>query len=137
MSNQSDAKEAVTGAAAERPLRGGKPIARVFWASSRKAVRRLYNEMDRLPVFQVTPRGVLYAFESRLLKHLEMLSDAKEQEIAKATMGALPTPPALALKARQPARSLHKMPAREAAAPHPPRDAVVNKSRNKQENVTA
>ena len=92
--------------AAERPLRGGKPIARVVYNDdSRKAVRRLYNEMSRLPVFQLTPRGPLYAFELRLLKHLEMLSDAKEQEITEAALRVAAAPPSPPPKARAPVRS--------------------------------
>jgi hypothetical protein len=110
MSDQASVKAVATAqavtAAVERPLRGGRPIARIIYNDdSRTAVRRLYNEMDRLPVFQLTPRGPLYAFESRLLKHLEMLSSAKEQEIAEAAMRAAAAPPAAQLKPPKRARA--------------------------------
>jgi hypothetical protein len=105
MSDQPSAEAAKTNAEGDL-LRGGKPIARVAYNDdSPKAVRRLYAEMARLPVFQLTPRGPLFAFRSRLLKHFEALSLAKEQQIVEAAMRTAAALPTAQPKTPKPARA--------------------------------
>ena len=66
-------------------LRGGKRIAKFNYGSDEKEdVKRLYAEAPRLPVFQEVPGGPLLAFKSKLRKHYEALSAAKELAIAAA-----------------------------------------------------
>lgn|SRR5262245_58561591 len=63
-------------------LRGGEEIARVIFGANDKAtVRRLYNEQDRWPVFQLAKNGVLYALRSKIQAHLETKSAEKEARI--------------------------------------------------------
>jgi hypothetical protein len=78
-------------------LRGGKRIAKFIYRSDKpEDVKRLYAEAPRLPVFRTVPGGPLHAFKSRLLKHYQALSDAREREIAEAAkqrlLGVDPTP---------------------------------------------
>jgi hypothetical protein len=88
-------------------LRGGKAIAKFIYRSGKpEDVKRLYAEAPRLPVFRTVPGGPLHAFKSRLRKHYEALSDAKEREIAEATeqrlLGVGTTPPKPRLKTNKP-----------------------------------
>lgn len=102
---------------AERPLRGSKPIARFLYGDdSPKTVRTFYNEAPHLPVFQLVPGGPFQAFPSKLQRHLEALSEAKEKAIAEAALPAAETPTApkpAPIQSRQ-------APARKVAAPRKP-----------------
>jgi hypothetical protein len=70
-------------------LRGGREIALAIYGSSNKAaVRRLYHEQDRWPVFTLDESGVLYALRSRLQAHLEAQSAEKEARILAAAKAA-------------------------------------------------
>ena len=77
-------------------LRGGQDIAKeIYGKSDRKALRRLYHEQDRWPVFKLDDTGTLYALRSRLRAHLVAMSAAKEARIAAAakTVGKITVPP--------------------------------------------
>jgi hypothetical protein len=64
-------------------LRGGKVIAKeIYGEDDRKAVRRLYHEQAKWPIFQLDDTGFLYALRSRLRAHLEAKSTEKEAYIA-------------------------------------------------------
>jgi hypothetical protein len=79
MSNQTDlADDLLIGAAA---------IAlEIFGNDDRTNQRRVHHLRHRLPVFQLTEDGMLYAFRSRLRAHLEAKSLEREQEIAAAAI---------------------------------------------------
>jgi hypothetical protein len=67
-------------------LRGGQDIAKeIYGKSDRKAIRRLYHEQERWPVFKLDDTGTLYALRSRIRAHLEAKSAVKEARIAAAT----------------------------------------------------
>ena len=78
-------------------LRGAKVIAKeIYGEDDRKAIRRLYHEQDKWPIFQLDDSGVLYALRSRLRAHLEAKSAEKEARIAaanKTTGKTTPAPP--------------------------------------------
>jgi hypothetical protein len=83
-------------------LRGGEEIALAIYGSDDKAtVRRLYNEQDRWPVFQLSKNGVLYALRSKIQAHLETKSAEKEARILAAAKAALAPK---AVKAKSPRR---------------------------------
>jgi hypothetical protein len=64
-------------------LRGAREIAKeLYGEDDRKAVRRLYHEQDRWPIFQHDDNGALYALRSRIKAHLHAMSAAKEAAIA-------------------------------------------------------
>jgi hypothetical protein len=77
-------------------LRGAKVIAKeIYGEDDRKAIRRLYHEQDRWPIFQLDESGVFFALRSRIRAHLQAKSAEKEariaaaaEEVAKATTRA-------------------------------------------------
>jgi hypothetical protein len=76
-------------------LRGAREIAKeIYGEDDRKAVRRLYHEQDRWPIFQHDDNGALYALRSRIRAHLHAMSAAKEAAIAVASVAkTTPAPP--------------------------------------------
>jgi hypothetical protein len=75
-------------------LRGAKVIAKeIYGKDDRKAVRRLYHEQTKLPIFQLDDTGFLYALRSRLRAHLEAKSAEKEARIAAAEGKTTAQPP--------------------------------------------
>jgi hypothetical protein len=76
-------------------LRGGKEIALVLYGDdSEEAVRRLYHEQDRWPVFQLDRNGVLFALKSRLLAFIANKSaEAEARILAAAKPAPMPKPP--------------------------------------------
>jgi hypothetical protein len=88
-------------------MRGAERIAAfIYQDDSPQAVRRLYHEASRLPVFQNVKGGPLHALKSRLLKHFEALSIVKERQIAEAAQppAAPSATPRSHLQRRKPAR---------------------------------
>ena len=68
-------------------LRGARRIARELYPAdeSEKALRRVYNEQHRWPIW--SEDGVLFALRSRLRAHAEAKSAQREAEIAAAEIG--------------------------------------------------
>jgi hypothetical protein len=67
-------------------LRGAKAIAAVIYGTDDDAaIRRLYHEQERWPVFRLDENGVLYALRSRIKAHLLAKSAEKEARMAAAT----------------------------------------------------
>jgi len=75
-------------------LRGAEEIAaEIYGDTSPTAVRRIYHEQARWPVFKLDSSGVLYALRSRIRQHLETMSANKEAAIATAQVAAQESKP--------------------------------------------
>jgi hypothetical protein len=63
-------------------LRGAKAIAlEIYGDDGPAAVRRLYHEQNRWPIFRLEDDGVFYALRSRLRAYLLARSSEKEAQI--------------------------------------------------------
>src|SRR5262245_2661481 len=77
-------------------LRGGEALAReIYGSTDPAAVRRIYHEQARWPIFKLDDTGVLYGLRSRISAHLAAKSAEKEAQMAAAAKEA-------ALKAAKP-----------------------------------
>ena len=86
-------------------LRGAKVIAKeIYGEDDRKAIRRLYHEQDKWPIFQLDDTGFLYALRSRLRAHLEAKSAQSEARIAAAAAQAAAKATAQSSRRRRRAR---------------------------------
>jgi hypothetical protein len=90
-------------------LRGGKAICReIYGSDTRENLRKLYNEQDRWPIFQLDDSGTFYALRSRIRAHLQAKSAEKESRIAAAAAEGAAKAAAKAAKRAAKAKPHHR-----------------------------